>query len=101
MGKISQCARSCPHLHRQCQGPGGAEHYSQTEHLCPAGFGTDWELGKKHVPAVPRKLASHWEGRVGAEMGVFGVVPWEWVLGEKHRDELQGKGLVAGHITLV
>lgn len=68
MGKISQCARSCPHLYRQCQGPGGAEHYSQTEHLSPAGFGTDWELGKKHVPAVPRKLWHHtgkaeWEQR--------------------------------------
>lgn len=45
-------------------------------------------------------MASHWEGRVGAEIGMFGVVLWEWVLVEEHWGELQGKGLVAGHITL-
>lgn len=58
------------------------------------------ESGKKHVPAVLRKLAPHWEGNMGAEMGVFGVVPWEWVLVEEHWGELQRKGLVTGHITL-
>lgn len=29
-------------------------------------------------------MASHWEGRVGAEMGMLGVVLWEWVLVEEH-----------------
>lgn len=45
-------------------------------------------------------VAPHWEGRAGAEMGVFGVMPWGWVLVGEHWGELQGKGLVAGHITL-
>lgn len=37
-------------------------------------------LGRRRPSCAQEMVALHWEGRVGAEMGVLGAAPWGWAL---------------------